>query len=128
MIAQRLTARRLLQLLGAWCGEGHSYLELADSIELLARDGAVTPGTVLPAERRLAEGLGVSRTTVSAAYQRLRERSVAVSRQGSGTVVRLPRPLEATATSGHAPAAFDLTQATPGAWAGMAALGAAGTR
>lgn len=123
MIAQRLTAHRLLQLLGEWRGEGHSYLELADSIELLARDGAVTPGTVLPAERRLAEDLGVSRTTVSAAYQRLRDRSVALSRQGSGTVVRAARPRETADASGYGPSTFDLTRATPAAWAGMTELG-----
>ncbi|WP_017793639.1 MocR-like transcription factor YczR [Leucobacter salsicius] len=123
MIAQRLTARRLLQLLGEWRGAGHSYLELADSIELLARDGAVAPGTALPAERGLAEALGVSRTTVTAAYQRLRERAVAVSRQGSGTVLRAPRPFNASSTGGQGEEVFDLTQATPQAWSGMAALG-----
>ena len=123
MIAQRLTARRLIQLLGDWRGKGHSYLELADSIELLARDGAVAPGTVLPAERRLAEDLGVSRTTIAAAYQRLRERAVAVSKQGSGTVVRAPRPLADSSGDGSDSTVFDLTQATPAPWKGIAELG-----
>lgn len=123
MIAQRLTTHRLLQLLGDWRGGGHSYVELADSIELLARDGAVAPGTALPAERGLAVALGVSRTTVSASYQRLRERAVAVSRQGSGTVLRAPRPLAAALGDSAGEEEFDLTQATPHAWAGLAKLG-----
>ena len=44
MIAHRLSARRLTQLLGNWRGEGHGYLELASSIDLLVRDGALAPG------------------------------------------------------------------------------------
>ncbi|MBP1327503.1 DNA-binding transcriptional MocR family regulator [Leucobacter exalbidus] len=123
MIAQRITAHRLRQLLGEWRGDGHSYRELADSIELLTRDGAVAPGSALPAERRLAEELGVSRTTVAAAYQRLRDGAIAVSRQGSGTVVRVPRTVEIAHDEGIGAGAFDLTQATPAPWQGLASLG-----
>uniref|UniRef100_UPI003A8BA3E1 GntR family transcriptional regulator n=1 Tax=Leucobacter sp. BZR 635 TaxID=3378705 RepID=UPI003A8BA3E1 len=100
MIAQRLTARRLVQLLGDWRGAGHSYLELSESIALLVRDGTVPAGTALPAERPLSDTLGVSRTTVSASYQRLRERGIAHSRQGSGTVIRAPRGIAAETEAG----------------------------
>ncbi|MBP6683986.1 MAG: PLP-dependent aminotransferase family protein [Leucobacter sp.] len=123
MIAQRLTARRLVQLLGDWRGDGHSYLELSDSVALLARDGTVPVGTALPAERPLAEALGVSRTTVSASYQRLRESGLAHSRQGSGTVIRSQRPgPREDAVDGLAE--IDLTTACPAPWQGLSTLSA----
>ncbi|WP_042545195.1 MocR-like transcription factor YczR [Leucobacter komagatae] len=123
MIAQRLTARRLVELLGDWRGLGHSYRELSESVTFLVRDGTIPVGTALPAERPLSEALGVSRTTVSASYQQLRESGLAHSRQGSGTVVRTQRPLPA----GDAPASedeIDLTTACPAPWAGLGALSA----
>jgi DNA-binding transcriptional MocR family regulator len=42
---------------------------------------------MLPAERKLAERLGIGRTTVVAAYAELRRRDVVESQQGSGTRV-----------------------------------------
>lgn len=45
MIAHRISARRLVELLGSWRGGGVGYEELSGSIELLARDGALQPGT-----------------------------------------------------------------------------------
>ena len=123
MIVQRLTAQRLTQLLGSWRGDGHSYVELSDSIELLVRDGRMPAGSVLPAERPLAEALGVSRTTVAATYERLRERGMAVSRRGSGTIVRPPRAAQSLAPWGHdSDAPLNLSAATPPAWPGLAGL------
>ena len=121
MIAQRLSARRLVQLLGEWRGDGHSYLELSDSIALLARDGTVPVGTALPAERPLSEALGVSRTTVSASYQRLRESGLAHSRQGSGTVIRARGEGEGAAADA-ASGDIDLTTACPAPWRGLRSL------
>jgi len=83
-------AHALLDLLGEWRGPGPSYEALADRIRLLVIDGRVSPGVRLPAERELAGELEVSRTTVTAAYERLREQGFAVSRQGSGTRTALP--------------------------------------
>ncbi|MFD5599600.1 PLP-dependent aminotransferase family protein [Leucobacter sp. NPDC058333] len=121
--AQRLSARRLTELLGSWRGDGHGYLELAESVALLVRDGRVVPGTTLPAERPLSEALGVSRTTVAAAYHRLRETGVVVSRRGSGTVVR-----GATATRDMAWAevngGIDFASACPQPWSGLPELNA----
>lgn len=127
MIAQRLSARQLVRLLGNWRGDGHSYVELADSIGILARDGSITIDSALPAERQLAEALQVSRTTVAAAYQRLRERGFAHSRQGSGTVIRLPHEATALTPSGPATetAEIDLTTACPLPWQGLGSLNAA---
>lgn len=46
-------------------------------------------GTILPPERRLAEELGVSRTTVREAISELALRGVVQRRHGSGTVLRV---------------------------------------
>ncbi|MBS3180736.1 MULTISPECIES: PLP-dependent aminotransferase family protein [Leucobacter] len=120
---QRLSARRLTELLGRWRGAGHGYLELADSVTLLVRDGRIVPGTTLPAERPLAESLGVSRTTVAAAYQRLRETAVVRSRRGSGTVVRGSGTTREGLWAGTI-GGIDLSSACPEPWSGLAELNA----
>ncbi|NNH72637.1 FadR family transcriptional regulator [Nocardia uniformis] len=51
-------------------------------------DGEVAPGETLPAERHLAEALGVSRPTVREALQRLAHTGLVEVRQGGGTTVR----------------------------------------
>ncbi|WP_430647303.1 PLP-dependent aminotransferase family protein [Agromyces sp. GXS1127] len=86
-----LSARALETLLGAWRGDGGSaYRALADRIRLLILDGRIPVDTRLPAERDLAERLGLSRTTVTAAYRELREQRLLRSIRGSGSVARLP--------------------------------------
>jgi DNA-binding transcriptional MocR family regulator len=79
------------RLLGGWRGgPGSAYRGLADAIEMLIQDGRLPLEARLPAERELAGTLKVSRTTVSAAYQRLRTDGYLVSRRGSGSVVTRP--------------------------------------
>jgi DNA-binding transcriptional MocR family regulator len=85
-----VSARQLDILLQGWRGSGTAYVSLADRIRLLVLDGRLPAGSRLPAERLLAERLGVSRTTVSAAYANLRDGGLLVSTQGSGSVTRLP--------------------------------------
>lgn len=63
------------------------YDALAVTIERLIRAGKLVPDTRLPAERRLADELGVSRGTVMSAYQLLRDRMMVSTRHGSGTIV-----------------------------------------
>jgi DNA-binding transcriptional MocR family regulator len=63
---------------------------LAERITALVLDGRLALGTRLPAERSMSTALGVSRTTVTAAYALLREAGFAVSRQGSGSYVSVP--------------------------------------
>jgi DNA-binding GntR family transcriptional regulator len=64
-----LSARSLALLMVDWRGSGTpAYLALADRVRLLILDGRIPLGTRLPAERELASHLGLSRTTVSAAY------------------------------------------------------------
>jgi DNA-binding transcriptional MocR family regulator len=80
----------MLAHLGGWSvGGGPLYVLLAAAIAATIERGDIAPGTRLPAERPLARSLAVSRGTVMAAYERLRELGWAESRQGSGTWIRL---------------------------------------
>jgi DNA-binding transcriptional MocR family regulator len=109
-----LSARALVSLLDGWRGLGASpaYVALADRIRLLVLDGRLSLGTRLPAERELAAQLGLSRTTISAAYAELRDSGYLESLRGSGSVVRLPGrnavPLETIA----GPEFLDFSKAT----------------
>lgn len=78
--------RELVLLLGNWSsGVGSIHANLASAVRGAVRDGAIADGATLPSERALAKVLGVSRTTVSHAFDELRGEGVIVSRQGSGT-------------------------------------------
>ncbi|MEZ0165938.1 PLP-dependent aminotransferase family protein [Kineococcus sp. LSe6-4] len=85
-----LSAAGLAQLLGDWRDDGPALRALADRVRLLLLDGRVLSGSRLPAERELAAALGVSRTTVAAAYARLRDSGHLRSVRGSGSVIALP--------------------------------------
>ncbi|GAB3285610.1 PLP-dependent aminotransferase family protein [Sinomonas notoginsengisoli] len=87
-----VTSQRLTTLLGSWAGRGPAYTELAERLRLLALDGRLPDGTRLPAERDLARTLGLSRTTIAAAYARLRELGCLDSVRGSGSYIVLPAP------------------------------------
>lgn len=81
----------LTALLGEWTRPGApAYAALADGIRRLVLDGRVPVGARLPAERELAAALGLSRTTVAAAYAALRGTGHLASRRGSGSVTRIP--------------------------------------
>jgi DNA-binding transcriptional MocR family regulator len=56
----------------------------------LILDGQLPIGSRIPAERDLAGALGVSRATVTAAYDRLRAEGYVASRQGSGSWATIP--------------------------------------
>lgn len=68
-------------------GRGPRSARLAEAIATAITEGRLPAGTRLPAERRLAAALGVSRGTVVRAYGWLRERGCAETRQGAGTVI-----------------------------------------
>ncbi|HSJ61981.1 MAG TPA: PLP-dependent aminotransferase family protein, partial [Jiangellaceae bacterium] len=83
----------LARLLGNWTASGTTgpgYARLAAALRLLVLDGRLSLATRLPGERELATALGVSRTTITAAYDSLREAGYAASRRGSGTWTTLP--------------------------------------
>ncbi|MFI7102407.1 PLP-dependent aminotransferase family protein [Streptomyces sp. NPDC050161] len=67
-----------------------AYRSLADGVRLLVLEGRVPVAARLPAERELAAALGVSRTTVAAAYEALRAEGFLESRRGSGSWTAAP--------------------------------------
>jgi GntR family transcriptional regulator/MocR family aminotransferase len=80
------------------------------------RAGRLGPGTRLPATRALAHELGLSRNTVSAAYDQLVAEGFLSARSGSGTVVAaLPRPQSrrTAAPADPLPPRFDLRPGSP---------------
>src|SRR5947209_5235060 len=81
-------SERLVAALGQWrAGRGPLFERLASALVRASEQAALPAGGALPAERVLARELEVSRSTVVAAYQELRERCAAVTRHGSGTVM-----------------------------------------
>jgi DNA-binding transcriptional MocR family regulator len=88
-----VTAPALVELIGPWArGADPLNEQLADALTRAIEVGLLPPGTRLPAERELARELALSRTTIVAAYDRLRLAGLARSRQGSGTRVAARRP------------------------------------
>ena len=76
----------MADLLGRWpAADGPLYRLLAARIARLADTGELSAGLRLPPERDLAAALSVSRNTVAAAYQLLRDEGMAESRQGAAT-------------------------------------------
>ncbi|OGN51272.1 MAG: DNA-binding transcriptional regulator [Caulobacterales bacterium RIFOXYB1_FULL_67_16] len=102
--------------LGVWRanGAGATYRQLAAAIRLLILDGRLPLAARLPGEREAAQALGLSRTTVSAAYGRLRDEGFLAGGQGQAARTSLPAgpgprhtPSEDAPTSGM----IDLTAA-----------------
>ncbi|CAM5275236.1 MocR-like pyridoxine biosynthesis transcription factor PdxR [Leifsonia shinshuensis] len=75
------------------------YRELRDAV----LDGRLRRGERLPATRELAASLGVSRSTVSTAYERLTAEGYLVARVGSGTYVAMPASTPSRAPRRSAP-------------------------
>ncbi|WP_106400441.1 MocR-like transcription factor YczR [Actinocorallia populi] len=97
---------QLARLLGELPAERPFYAVLAAGVRALIQDGRLPLGVRLPAERDLAVALSVSRTTVTSAYDALREDGYVSSRQGSGSWTTLPP----VAMAHHSPAtAFTAT-------------------
>src|SRR4051812_44110775 len=84
------------------------YRQLGDALADAVVGGTLTEGERLPSERDLAAALGVSRTTVVAAYRELEARGLVRGHVGRGTFV----------------CASDEPSDAPFAWRGRVALGA----
>ncbi len=84
------SADDLAGLLAGWPDSAHGTLpqRLAHAIRSAAETGLIGDGFRLPPERALADALAVSRTTVAAALDQLRDEGLVESRRGSGSVVR----------------------------------------
>lgn len=112
-----LAASQLAQLLPDLSTTRPVYRHLADAIRTLVLDGRIALHIKLPAERELAPCLKLSRATVTAAYDLLRESGYARSRRGSGTWTALPdgnRPAAVNRMLTSESAAIDLTIAAFG--------------
>jgi DNA-binding transcriptional MocR family regulator len=90
-MTQRVTPAALDALLGrSWRRPGESAYALADGMRGLVVNGRVAARTRVPSERELSSRLGVSRGSVSRAYDRLRDEGYLVSRRGAGSWLTLP--------------------------------------
>lgn len=90
---QRIGAHQLAPLLSGWRSPSTKepgYRALASRLRVLILDGRLPVDTVLPSERALAEAIGASRTTTTAAYRLLREEGYAQGSHGAGTWTALP--------------------------------------
>jgi DNA-binding transcriptional MocR family regulator len=93
-----MQAEALARHLGIWSvGKGPLQQKLAHALMQAIRGGALNPGNRLPSERALAQCLKLSRTTVVAAYDALRESAWLESRPGSGTWVPERSPVVSAA-------------------------------
>lgn len=63
------------------------YQQIVEHIERRISYAELPPGSILPSERKLAEQLGVNRSTVIQAYEELRASGLVESTVGSGTYV-----------------------------------------
>ena len=73
--------------------EGRTAKEISASVEAGVRSGELAPGDSLPAVRELAAQLGVSPTTVAAAYGDLRRRGLTAGAGRAGTRIRGAPPV-----------------------------------
>ncbi|MDP8927886.1 MAG: PLP-dependent aminotransferase family protein [Actinomycetota bacterium] len=113
----------LVRMLGPWRNTSSTLpASLAVGLSALILDGRLPVGIQLPAERVLAEALGVSRASVVAALDELRARQCLRTTHGAGSTVCLPPHTElaslsawaaATSTSPAEPAMIDWSAATP---------------
>ena len=74
---------------------GENAVQIAASVEAAVREGALGPGAQLPTVRGLATRLGVSPTTVAAAYRSLRQRGLVIAAGRRGSAVSHHPPLGA---------------------------------
>lgn len=85
------------------------YLGIVEALEADIRSGMVVPGERLPAQRAIAEALGVDLTTVTRAFNEARRRGLVQAQAGRGTFI------SETMEGGHhhAPPLIDLSMNIP---------------
>ncbi|HVV56732.1 MAG TPA: PLP-dependent aminotransferase family protein [Gaiellaceae bacterium] len=87
---RRVTTAQLQRLLPPAEPGDAAYAWLATGVRALISDGRLPLEARVPAERDLAQALGVSRTTTAAAYDLLRREGFLTSRRGAGTFTAFP--------------------------------------
>ena len=63
------------------------YIQIRNQLRTMIFNGSLAPGSLLPPERKLADSLGLNRSTVLAAYRELKADGLVDSHVGRGTVV-----------------------------------------
>ena len=79
------------------------YIKVAEQLSKLVHDGTIKPGERFPAERDLAEKLGVSRPTIREAMIALELSGIIEIRTGSGIYVTKKKPSLDSADKGVGP-------------------------
>ncbi|WP_062062961.1 FadR/GntR family transcriptional regulator [Cellvibrio sp. OA-2007] len=79
------------------------YIKVAEQLSKLVHDGTIKPGERFPAERDLAEKLGVSRPTIREAMIALELSGIIEIRTGSGIYVTKKKPTLDSADKGVGP-------------------------
>src|SRR5262245_8864765 len=92
---------------------GRTAVEVARSVERAVREGRLPAGARLPTVRALARHLGVSPTTVAAAYRGLRGRGVLLAARRRGTRVAEAPPLRTRPAAPVAAGVRDLASGNP---------------
>lgn len=110
-------------------GARTKYLGIVEALEADIRSGWVTRGDRLPAQRAIAEALGVDLTTVTRAFNEARRRGLVAAQAGRGTFIRealdgeggeLAHPLiDLSMNIPPQPAAFDFRKLLPHGIAGV---------
>ncbi|NLO41014.1 MAG: PLP-dependent aminotransferase family protein [Ruminiclostridium sp.] len=72
------------------------YIQIKKQLRVMIEKGSLPPGYCLPPERKLAQSLGVNRTTVLNAFKDLKAEGYLSSHVGQGTVVCRPVPSSET--------------------------------
>jgi DNA-binding transcriptional MocR family regulator len=88
-VDEQTNRRPIAAAMAGWADDGHGNLSqrLAYGLRRLIEAGLIAAGSSLPPERRLADELAVSRSTVTAALDLLRADGLLTSHQGRGTFV-----------------------------------------
>jgi DNA-binding transcriptional MocR family regulator len=94
--------------------QGRSAKEISASVEAGVRDGQLAPGDHLPPVRELAGQLGVSPTTVAAAYSDLRRRGITTGSGRAGTRIRGAPPVSSRVYLSAPAGTRDLITGGPG--------------
>jgi GntR family transcriptional regulator len=69
------------------------YIQLANCLESMIKNGSYTVGSLLPPEGELADETGVNRNTVRHAIDLLTQKGLVEKRKGVGTMVKRKSPL-----------------------------------
>lgn len=93
--------------------KGSGAVEISRTIERAVREGRLVPGEKLPTVRALAHRLGVSPSTVNAAYKGLRHRGVLTARGRNGTAVSAAPPIAAPVRAAVPAGVVDLASGNP---------------